>query len=353
MIGMTYNIIETSDYKDFRYVHLAKHLNAFLQQHNWSYDSATPQYTFLISDSIKPENILSKCFRVIFLSDLHIHYRDIAFIKEPFLIIRDFDTNISIPSRSCTRTVPYPLPKSDQDSVFPSSINKIFVSCQAVFFKNDTILKLLLPLNKISRIPILIDTADNRIAGCLNDNISLVNPENQLDVFVKQSDLIIGSGVAIVEAIIQRKYFIIAGETGYGGIPDNRNIYRFSDLFFQGSIGGHLFDPIPDTLILDDIISIENGTRNISFYETIDDLSLRIFKDWINAISFFDKNDGYRFNTDFTIVKQSCHYYILNRYNRNRILEISPTDASALSKNRIEAIDETIANDLINMNILI
>ena len=353
MVSKTFQIITSYDLNDFRYFYLSKHLNEFLRQHGWVQDTVAPRYVFVIGDSKWDEAIPGKNFRIIFLSDVSDYYCDIANMQKSYLIIRDIDTNVTIPSRNFTQVVSYPLPNCCRKKRSLTSLNRIFVSCQGGLFNKATNLKLLRPLNKISNIQILIDGSPEIMKDCINENISFVDSGNNMSDIVKHSDLVIGSGIAIIEALLQGKNFIIAGANGYGGIPDKRNLFRFSETFFQGAIGGHLYDPIPESLILDDIISIETGSVGTLSSNTIKELSLGIFNEWANSVSFLERKEKYMFNTDFTIIMQFGHYYILNRYDRKKILDISPHDASAISENRFDDIEKGVIENLIKKRILI
>lgn len=349
----TYRIINSSLDAGSRYVYLAKHLDLLLRQHEWIPSDTRPDYIFIIDAVGASDNDAANVFYVIFISDVVKHYCNIAANKGKYLIIRDIDINITIPSRTCVQFISYPLPYVDSYKQSEAHINNIFVSCRGRIFQNCTLLKLVMPFNKLSHATVIFDSCDYAISKTVNDNVAVIDVKDDISTFVTKSDLIVGSGLAIVEAIIQKKLFIIVGETGYGGIPDARNILKYHDTFFSGNIGGNLFEPIPTTLLLEDVSNIANNKVEYNLADYGEILSQKSYTSLENAISTFSIGGNVVFNTDYTIIAKEGRYILLNRYNRKVIDELDQHTAFCISNGDISQIEKTRIDYLQSKCILI
>ena len=354
MVIKTFNIYHQPNSNDFRYFYLAKHLEALLKFHNWVIDLNTPNCIFLIGfiNVNIPKNI--QTFRIIFSSDIIYYYDEIANTTEYFLIIKDVDTKITLPSRNYTRIISYPIPFIDTPPPILKTKTNILVSCQEDLFSNHSIFKLIRPFNKLHDKSIVFHTKHKNIKKSLNANISIQQYKLQnIPKLISSSDVVIGSGFAIIEAIIQHKPYVIVGEYGYGGIPDDRNIYSFYESFFTGSIGGALCAPIPESLLLEDIQTIVNDSNKYCGNKFGNLLSNKSYSDLENAMNSFLEEKELVFNTDYTIILNNNTYLLHNRYTRKFITELDKTTANLLAQGDISKINDSTIQSLKRNKILI
>lgn len=347
----TFKIIQPDNDTNLRYHYLAYHLCALLNENNWE-AADNPEYTFILGSSSFHYNNINT-YNVIFLSEIKRHYHDISVQNGHYLVIKDINTNIVLPSRSCIRYITYPIPQNENSINGNLHPYDIFVSCRDVTTPDTTIFKLLHPLNSISSGKIIIDSDDQIISHCLNDNICNINVLDLIKNYVASSGLVIGSGVAIVEAIIQNKPFIVVGENGYLGIPDFRIIQRSHENFFSGTIGGNIYDPVPSSLVLDDIQQLLDGKKRIDTHKFAGTLSQTSYQSIFTALREFQFSGEFVFNTDYTIIVRNNEYKLYNRYDRKFIMCISQNAASCISNNLISELDEITFTLMKNNNILI
>lgn len=356
MANETFYIYYQPNSNDSRYSYLAKHLEGLLKFHKWVKDVNSPNYIFLIGfiNVNIPQNIT--IFRIIFSSDVIYYYDEIANTKDFFLIIKDIDTKITLPSRNCTRIISYPIPFIN--TTYNPSISKtrtnILVSCQEDISPNYSIFKLIRPFNKLHDKFIVFHTKHKNIKKSLNANISIQQYKlKNIPKLVSSSDIVVGSGFAIVEAIIQHKPYVIVGEYGYGGIPDERNIYSFYKSFFTGSIGGSLCAPIPESLLIEDIQTIASDLNKYYCSNIGNQLSNKSYSDLENAICSFLEKKELVFNTDYTIILNNNTYLLYNRYTKKNITELDKTTANLLVQGDISKINDSIIQILKQNKILI
>lgn len=349
----TYKIIISDNGDDYRYYYLAKYLDLLLKQYNWIESNDDADCTFVIGEACAGDNSQKNEFRIIFLSDILKHYNDIAFNRGRYLIVRDVDINVTLPSRSCVRYIFYPVPYKGKLSELTRSYGNILVSCNESIITGSVSTKLLHVLNKLSHATINIDSRLYCLNECINENIKFVYSKDKLEEFVEKSDIVIGGGIAIVEAMRQGKNFVIVGEYGYGGIPDSRSIMRFHETFFSGTIGGSMFDPVPPSLVMEDLYSIINNEIFFDFDENVNKLSMTSMNSINIAISSMTKNEVLTFNDDFTIISKEDEYLLLNRYNRKEIMRVDVDTAYCITNDNLSDLQKHILDEFKRRSILI
>lgn len=133
---------------------------------------------------------------------------------------------------------------------------KIIVDIESKNLRHSPINKLIPLLNSLLDYEVLIIYNDP-IFGFFNSNISLIDKKGtDIHNLISNSDIIIGSGNTIFQALHLCKPCVVVGEYGYGGIITFENIELLYKNNFQGRVGGYLDEYLPSNLIFEDIQSL-------------------------------------------------------------------------------------------------
>lgn len=235
----------------------------------------------------------------------------------------------------------YPYPYTSKNIGMMFSIDKkqpnneyenldIYISTGERMIKDSALLKILRTINRFTRSKIEINSLNKSLLGIMNSNVTVLDSNNDMERRVANSNLVIGSGYAILYAIKYHKPFIVVGEKGYGGILDNNNFELQYNSFFQGRLGGKFDDAIPEKLLLEDINNVvSSGTDSLLFGDMLISQS-RQNSDYViakiteiveynNQITTDFGNARVVFNPDFTIIKGNGDYWLLGRFTREVI----------------------------------
>lgn len=235
----------------------------------------------------------------------------------------------------------YPYPYSSKDIGMMFNIDKmqsnneyenldIYISTGERMIKDSALLKILRTINRFTRSKIEINSLNKSLLGIMNSNVTVLDSNNDMERRVANSNLVIGSGYAILYAIKYHKPFIVVGEKGYGGILDKNNFELQYNSFFQGRLGGKFDDAIPEKLLLEDINNVvSTGTDSLLFGDMLISQS-RQNSDYViakiteiveynNQITTDFGNARVIFNPDFTIIKGNGDYWLLGRFTREVI----------------------------------
>lgn len=315
----------------------------------------------ILDSIISNINISSNIILFIFKSDI-LQYWDIDISRIDHIIIGvDTQLKILFPWRNlCDEIIPIqPLITTNSKNTL-SGNRTIFVNLEEKQYPNLVLPKVIRFLNKLVDRHIIV-VSKSLPSSVFNDNILIIQPTEDLDYYIQSATIIVGAGYTALKGISLGKKVIVIGERGYGGIPTINNLDLFYNEFFQGAIGGRLDGPIPESLFFEDIQNLlpANSTelrlRLASLQQRFRDKIINIIKQTI----CLDKNSErtYIFNSDYTIIKSTNDYWLLNRYTRLLIAKLNPSLASKLlavyngASSLIFSTDER--QSLINQKVLI
>lgn len=91
-----------------------------------------------------------------------------------------------------------------------------------------------------------------------NPRFKMMTSNDNVDEWIKEADIVIGSGAVALAGVLNRKPVIVVGEYGFGGLlsPDNVAAHHHNN--FRGRIGGMKDEYFPLSELLKDI---ERGFR--------------------------------------------------------------------------------------------
>ena len=112
-------------------------------------------------------------------------------------------------------------------------------------------------LNTLANFEIKILPGHKALPKIFNPHISILNKcKANVEKPVGESDVVIGSGNGIRQAISLCKPCIVVGERGYGGTITPESFELQNKNGFQGRVGGHLNEHLPGKLILEDVLDL-------------------------------------------------------------------------------------------------
>lgn len=211
-----------------------------------------------------------------------------------------------------------------EDNVIKNTSKNIFINLGKTTFQ-ETLLKIVRPLNQLTSWNILFNTKNKFLSKVLNNNIKTTNSGN-IQLNIQQSNIVIGSGYTVLYAIMYKKPCIVIGDKGYGGLISTENFPEQYKSFFQGRIGGRYLEMLPDNLIIEDLQSIsnisnENVIHQLKQFENEVECNLTQTIKEIVRKCLEIKNQvpttNLIFNSDFTVIKSKNKFWIMNRYNKN------------------------------------
>lgn len=134
---------------------------------------------------------------------------------------------------------------------------KLLVSIESDNLLYSPLYQLIPLLNTLQEFEIRVIHEGMPARKIANTNISFIRNTNiDFKGIINKSDIILGSGTIIHEAISNCKPCIIVGERGYGGILTPECLSFQFDTGFQGRIGGYIGEYIPGKLVREKIKDI-------------------------------------------------------------------------------------------------
>lgn len=285
----------------------------------------------------------NKCavIRFLFRSDISKNfYTDETLINYTFWV-NDLDINILYPYLQTSSKIEVPFNLYAKEPCIQKKENAefdIYVNIGETLYADSALFKILRTLNRLTHYNIVVCSKNKDFVNFTNANVRIEDSFCAIEEHVKKSRIVIGAGYPILYAIKYRKPFIVVGERGYGGIPNSNNIKHYFREFFQGAIGGRFDGPLPENLVYEDILNIQNGEYNNSseFGEILSSYIGNIYyKVKIIIISIIKANQNandanLQFNSDYTIIEGNGHYWLLNRFTRLIIKKLDSSEMSFL-----------------------
>jgi len=203
------------------------------------------------------------------MSDISKEYINMPNLISQTIIIKDTTLNHTFfpYMESCSITdMVYSIPEYSEIKIGQKRRLTIIIDINNNFMGNITLFRLLPLLNQLKGYDIYYNSHEKINKSLLNRHIFRIRSKQDLDRVMNIADILIGSGLSVINAVSQRKKVIIAGELGYGGFVTHENIEHFAQNFFQGRNGGKINEHIPVALI------INNLEKSIDFQLTYEKL---------------------------------------------------------------------------------
>ena len=125
----------------------------------------------------------------------------------------------------------------------------IYVGIDKDYFGDTVFLKILPLLNQLSQYDFYCCGIHKNHRPLLNKNIKMLDDKHDPAVYIRKSEMVIGSGYPVITALLENKKAIVVGEKGFGGIVNRENLGHHFGNFFQGRNGGKYDEYIPLDLL--------------------------------------------------------------------------------------------------------
>ncbi|MSS17377.1 hypothetical protein [Sodaliphilus pleomorphus] len=277
--------------------------------------------------------------RFLFRSDISQYfYTDVTQVDYTFWVC-DLDINILCPYQQTSEkiAVPFDFSLTNDRKCDSTPEFDIYVNTGEFLYADSALFKILRTLNRLTHLRIDVCSKNESIKHLANANIHLSDSSSDIENHVRRAQMVIGSGYAVLFAIKHHKPFIVVGERGYGGIPTSNNIVQFYHDFFQGTIGGRFDGALPEKLVYEDIINIQNNMEMIDFTSSLSGYLFGIKIGLIKQVNFIISRGHlmadageFRFNTDYTIVQGNGKCWLLNRFTRFIERKLNPVELEVL-----------------------
>lgn len=226
-----------------------------------------------------------------------------SYISQPnlfdkIILLKDRDVKITeyLP-RVLTEYIHYPLCPSNKETK-SQKVNerfKIFIAFNSNY-ADELLIRIAPVINHLSSFDYKIVSKQKKLPKIFNDNITLVSCKS-FNREMEGSDLVIGNGFTVLEAILSEKPVIVIGDNGFGGLVKSQMIETQYQKFFSGRIGGEIDEKIPAKFLIDDILRVlyieeeerqqlisqnkaflEQQQKNIS--QTLNNILLKVVNDY-------------------------------------------------------------------------